>query len=113
MKKYDTAFIKKYIEEHRDKIVSVCCGMKEDWFYTAETVFADGEFDSSYNWNSKSINVAGISGSTWATPIMEVSFKDGRTEIVDCFFCDGNVAPPQLIAEQTAFVYMTGGRPIM
>lgn len=28
MKYYDTAFIKKYIEEHRDEIESVVCGMK-------------------------------------------------------------------------------------
>lgn len=64
MKNYNTAFIKEYIEEHRDEIESVDCGMKEDWNWTADTVFSDGELDHSYNWNSESINVAGISGST-------------------------------------------------
>lgn len=113
MKKYDTAFIKEYIEGRKDEIESVCCGMKEDWSWTAETVFRDGEFEPSFKWDSKSINVAGISGSTWATPIMEVSFKDGRTEIVDCFFDDGNVAPANQIAQQMAFARMSGGRPIM
>lgn len=99
MKKYDTAFIKEYIEGRKNEIESVSCGMKEDWSWTAETVFSNSEFEPGYDWGSKSINVAGISGSTWATPVMEVLFNDGRTEIVDCFFDDGNVAPPNQTAE--------------
>lgn len=112
MKKYDTAFIKKYIKEREDKIEFVVCGMKEDWNWTAETVFQDGDFEREYDWDSKSIVVAGIPGSTWATPIMEVTFKDGRTEIVPCYFDDGNIASPAQIAEQMKFTAMTGGRPI-
>lgn len=110
---YDTQFIKKYIQEHKDEIESVDCGMKEDWNWTAETVFSDGKLHSCYKWDSKSINVAGISGSTWATPIMLVLFKDGRTEIVGCFLDDGSIAPPYQIAEQMDFVRNTGGRSIM
>lgn len=31
MKHYSTKFIKKYIEEHKRQILSVYCGMREDW----------------------------------------------------------------------------------
>lgn len=89
MKKYDTSFIKDYIESHREEIKEVSCGMKEDWFWTAETIYEENHFSEEYDWNSKSISVAGISGSTWATPVMEVCFKDGITEIVPCYFNDG------------------------
>lgn len=86
MKKYDTAFIKAYIEKHHPELKSVACGMKEDWSWTADVVWEDGKFVSEFNWNSKSIEVAGITGSIWATPVMWVEFKDGHTEDIPCFF---------------------------
>lgn len=113
MRKYYTAFIKQYIEEHKDEVESIDCGMMEDWFYTAETIFSGGQFNPSYSWDSTSINVAGITGSTWATPVMQVLFKDGRIEIVNCFFDDGGIASLQQIAEQMDFAFMTGGKPII
>lgn len=109
MKKYDTSFIKQYIEEHKSEIESVDCGMREDWSWTAETVFENGEYSSDYDWNKENISVAGISGSTWATPIMEISFKDGRTEIVNCYINDGKKENARRIAEQKAFAIATGG----
>lgn len=110
MNKYDTAFIKSYIEEHKNEISEVSCGMREDWFWTAETVYSDEALLDKYDWSGKSINVAGIDGSTWATPTMEVAFKDGRIELVPCFFDDGDKAPDEKVAQQKAFVEMTGGR---
>lgn len=110
MNKYDTAFIKKYIEERREEIDTVDCGMREDWFWTAETVFENGEFSKEYAWGRKSITVAGIDGSTWATPTMEVCFKDGRTELVPCYFYDGHDAPVKQIEEQKRFTIATGGK---
>lgn len=109
MKKYNTNFIKSYIEEHKKEIESVFCGMREDWSWTEDTVFEDGEFSSYYDWNKKHITVAGISGSTWATPVMKVEFKDGRTEIVDCYVDDGEQASKSQIANQKAFARETGG----
>lgn len=110
MNKYDTAFIKSYIEEHKNEILEVSCGMKEDWFWTAKTVYSNGVLLDLYDWSKKSIEVAGIDGSTWATPVMEVTFNDGRTELVPCFFYDDRKAPVWQIAQQKAFAAMTGGR---
>lgn len=109
MKNYNVAFIKNYIEEHKVEIETVTCGMREDWSWTAETVFENGEFSSNYDWSKEHISVAGISGSTWATPVMEVEFKDGRTEIVDCYEDDGEKASQSQIAQQMAFARATGG----
>lgn len=108
-KKYNTSFIKNYIEEHKEEIETVSCGMREDWSWTAETVFWDGEFSSEYDWEKENISVAGISGSPWATPVMEVEFKDGRTEIVECYADDGEQASKQQIAWQKVFARATGG----
>lgn len=49
MKKYDTEFIKKYIENRKDTIKTVDCGMKQDWSWTAETVFENGDFIGKYD----------------------------------------------------------------
>lgn len=82
MKKYNTEFIKKYIGEHKYEIESVRCGMREDWFWTAETVYEIGDFCKGFDWNKKHISVAGITGSTWATPVMHVEFKDGLYRVM-------------------------------
>lgn len=109
MKHYNTSFIKSYIEERKEQIESVNCGMREDWGWTADTVFENGEFVSKFDWQGKWLEVAGIDGSAWATPIMEVDFKDGRTEIVECWIDDGEKASEQQIREQKAFAAIIGG----
>lgn len=38
--------------------------------------------------------IGGILGSTWATPVMEVNFKDGHTERFNCYIDDNE--PPNL-----------------
>lgn len=109
MKDYNTAFIKQYIKEHKDEIESVDCGMREDWFWTACTVYEDGQFSDDYDWGSKSIRVAGICGSVWATPVMSVHLKNGDDRIVECFLSDGNSAAASEIARMKAFAAATGG----
>lgn len=109
MKSYNAIFIKNYIEEHKEEIETVTCGMREDWGWTARTVFKDGEFSSDYDWSKETISVAGISGSTWATPVMKVEFKDGRAEIVECYKDNGERASQSQIAQQMFFAKVTGG----
>lgn len=109
MKHYNTNFIKNYIEQHKDDIDSVYCGMKEDWHWTADKIFENGKYSDDFDWKSEHISVCGISGSTWATPVMEVSFKDGRTEIVNCYEDDGEQVSTYQIAQQKMFAVMTGG----
>lgn len=109
MKKYNANFIKNYIEQHKEEIIRVHCGMREDWSWTAETIFENGELSSDYDWNKETISVAGISGSTWATPVMEVEFKEGRTEIVNCYEDDGERESQSQISQQKTFARATGG----
>ena len=109
MKHYNTKFIREYIEQHKEQIESVDCFMREDYGWTCETVFEDGEFCKGFDWKGKYLEVAGITGSTWATPTMEVEFKDGRTEIIECWIDDGERVSERQIMEQKAFAAATGG----
>lgn len=44
MKTYDFNKAHAFIEQHKASIVSASLGMNEDWFWTAGTVFEDGEY---------------------------------------------------------------------
>ena len=61
MKNYSAKFIKEYIEKNKDLIDYVECGMREDWSWTAETVFEDGDY--TIDLNRDSVSIAGIGGS--------------------------------------------------
>lgn len=107
MKNYSTKIIREYIEKNKELIEEVGCGMREDWSWTAETVFEDGDY--TIDLNRDSVSIAGIGGSTWATPIMEIIFKDGRTEIVPCYEDDGKREDEQRVIQQKIFAKSTGG----
>lgn len=83
MKTYDYKKAKKYIEEHKDEIQMAALGMDEDWFWTAQSVFEDGKF--TVNLDDDSLFIGGINGSYWATPTLEVFFKDGTHKKFNCY----------------------------
>ena len=60
--------------------------MREDWKWTHDIVYENGEFLKKFKWNSKSIKVEGITDSGWATPVMYVLLKNGETRIVECWY---------------------------
>ncbi len=107
MKYYNPKLIKQFIDEHKDTINTVEVGMKEDWWWTAETIFEDGEAD--VDLSGDSLRVAGITGSTWATPVMRVTFKDGTERVIPCYEDDMRQADPEKVAAQKAFARATGG----
>lgn len=80
--RYDYQKAKRYIENHKDEIDKAALGMDEDWFWTAETIFTDGEFTIDLDDEPE---IAGIKSSYWATPTLEVHFKDGRTKKFNCY----------------------------
>lgn len=82
MKNYDFERAKQLVESQQDQIDSASMGMFEDWFWTAETVFENGNWKNDLNPNT---NIGGINRSEWATPTLEIRFKDGRREMIDCF----------------------------
>ena len=82
MKYYDFKKVYKFIETNKKDISTVDIGMDEDWFWTGNTVFEDGEYK--INLRAKGLKVGGINGSSWATPVMRVEYKDGSEKTFDC-----------------------------
>lgn len=74
MNYYDFKAIRRLINKHRKdgdpKLVSATIGMGSDWYWTAVEVWSE-EHGWSHDLNSK---VAGITGSTWATPELRLTF---------------------------------------
>lgn len=107
MKYYNTQLIREFIESHKNDIDTVECGMREDWSWTAETVFSNGNYD--IEMSGASVTIAGIDGSYWATPVMEVTYKDGRREIVNCYTADEKTATADETRRMKQVAMMTGG----
>lgn len=120
MKYYSTEKVKEYIEQNKENILSVECGMQEDWSWTAVTVYYS--FDNKENsyvdfvgysdeidWDKKYLKLAGITGSYWATPVMNVNFADGSYKIVPCWVEDEKEADWKTVSEMKLFAKMTGG----
>jgi hypothetical protein len=93
MAKYDFKSAKQFIEAHKDKIASATMGMREDWFWTAETVFEDGEYK--VDLDADGLKIAGIKGSMWATPTLEIEFNNGTSERKDCYIGDVGGQKPE------------------
>ena len=75
---YDFIKAKETIEQDTDFdfIESASLGMEEDWSWTAETVYQKGAgFVTDL---AKIKEIAGISGSTWATPLLQICYVDGE-----------------------------------
>lgn len=109
MNHYDTKFIKQYIEDNKERIDYVECGMKEDWNWTAETVYEDGQFCKEFKWERDRLEVAHIDGSYWASPIMLVHLKNGNITHVECWVDDGIEAERSDILQRKLFAAATGG----
>ena len=86
VKNYDCEKVTAFINEHKEEIESVTLGMHEDWFWTAETVWENGEYADDYKGglNGKT-EIAGIKGSSWATPSMRIDYKDGTEKHIPCY----------------------------
>ncbi|HEM3626024.1 TPA: hypothetical protein U1C37_000410 [Streptococcus suis] len=79
--KYDFKKAKSLIEAERENIESAYLGMREDWYWTAESVYENGEFTVDLDTVE---TIAGIPGSSWATPYLEIKYKDGSSKMVPC-----------------------------
>lgn len=93
MKNYDFAAAKRYIQMHADKIECAQLGMHEDWFWTAETVFKNGFFTKELD--VPTVEIGGISGSRWAAPTLEITFKDGSTKTTPCYTGESDGGRPE------------------
>lgn len=66
-------------------------GFHEDWFWTAEEIWNDkkGFIDSVF----EEKKIAGINGSFWATPVIQLTFKCGKVEVIECSIGDNEICP--------------------
>ena len=78
---YDFAKAKKIIDENAENIVSAALGMACDWFWTADTVWEDGEYK--VDLLDPEVAIAGLRYSCWDKPILRLSDKDGRYKEFD------------------------------
>jgi len=83
MKNYDYKSAKLIIKDYKkDGLVEASLGMKEDWFYTGETIWENNKYIIKLKANTE---IGGIKGSNWATPIIELIFKDGSSLRLNCY----------------------------
>lgn len=110
MKTYDFKKAISLIESNKDNLASAALGMHEDWSWTAETIWEDGTFNRQFPDNSKEIYaeyrqkrmggmsmlsdearkydcilIGGLYGSDWATPTLQLVFKDGDDKMIPCY----------------------------
>jgi len=100
-----------------DPVNSAMLGMHEDWFWTAETIYEDGKWLKEFPINKdadkrylefegkersytsieehreafdtvKDTCIAGLRGSSWATPVLQVTLKSGKERTFKCYYGD-------------------------
>lgn len=101
MKKFDYDKARKICEN--EDVVYAEGGLRQDWNWTAGTIYENGKFDE---------NGVGYDHSIWATPVIKYTTIDGQTYVLDCFIDDGVEESPLAIAEGRMFCIATGGREI-
>lgn len=125
MKLYDFNKAQALIEENKDDLREASLGMHEDWYWTSQTVWEDGlyakdlftgdmqsEFDEFvkerkntggvYSDKFQHIMIAGLPGSGWATPTLQLVFIDGSEKMIPCFI--GKSEPSHETRMQRALV---------
>lgn len=93
MRKYDFKKAKTLILACEDRIEVATMGMHEDWWWTATQVFCDGSF--LVDLDDDELKISGISGSAWATPVLEITLKDGTTTLSNCFVGEADMEKPE------------------
>lgn len=143
MKNYDFKKAKQIIEENKENLVSASLGMHEDWFWTAEIIYEEGEFKRQLPDNAEELQeqfvkarkeglsmflkekdenglakfnpeyskytihqINGIFGSDWATPTLQLCFKDGNDKMIPCHNngVSSKTMPSGLLGELSALV---------
>jgi hypothetical protein len=84
MRNYNYELAKKIVNTFNDLgvLVEASLGMQEDWFWTGETIFENGEFKKELN---SETTISGITGSSWATPVIKLDLSNGEEEVFECF----------------------------
>lgn len=83
MKKYDFAKARDFIEAEKEILTEAILGMHEDWFWTGETIWKNGEYTVVDL--ATVAEIAGICGSRWATPVIKLKYTDGKERFLECY----------------------------
>jgi hypothetical protein len=85
MKHYDYNKAKELIKEYKKNkgLIRACLGMAEDWYWTAEDIWLDGKYVTRLNDKTQ---IAGISKSYWATPVLQLETDDNLVIKIDCYY---------------------------
>ena len=94
MKKYDFAKARDFIEAEKEILTEAILGMHEDWFWTAETIWKNGKYAVNLATVSK---IAGISGSSWATPVIKLEYNDGKERFLECYKGESSGTKPDFL----------------
>lgn len=83
-KLYDFKKAKELIDVEVDNadVDKVFLGTLSDYFWTAETVWEKGKYIINLG---KVKTIAGIPGSDWDTPIINIYYSDGKEKKFECF----------------------------
>jgi hypothetical protein len=90
MKKYNYSRAMEIINAEKG-LVRAEMGMYEDWFWTAETVWEDGNYTKELR---TSPEIGGISGSPWATPAIKLLYADGTERMLPCYTGESSMGKP-------------------
>lgn len=80
--KYDYKKAKEIIESRKNDIEYASLGMREDWNWTAVVIWQDDKYQVDLDTVEK---LAGINGSDWATPTIELVLKNGEEFMMPCY----------------------------
>ena len=86
MKHYDFNKAKELIAKNIADLESASLGMHEDWGWTSETIWKNGKYTPEFlqSIEDGDCHIAGINGSSWATPTLELIFKNGDEKMIEC-----------------------------
>ena len=94
MKKYDVAKARDLIEAEKEIVAEAILGMHEDWYWTGETIWKDGKYAVNLATVTK---IAGISGSSWATPVIKLEYNDGKERFLECYKGESSGTKPDFL----------------
>lgn len=121
MKYYNFARAKRLIKENKSNLESASLGMHEDWFWTAQPIWENGQYQMSLPSNVSALKqneeykakrkagiglfdkemekysshlIAGLFGSDWATPTLQMRFKDGTEKFIECSMGESTAEKP-------------------
>lgn len=91
MKNYDLQKAQQLITDNQSNLTTAYLGMHEDWFWTSDSIWEDGTYTKDLNTD---ILICGIGGSSWATPTIELTFKDGTVKYLSCYIGESSGERP-------------------